>query len=217
MGRAASPGAVWIARQLRQVNPAWGIVSSDLDMLAREWCSPHTRTAIQRLLYALPGADLPALPALTQLVQALRASCYERGEYSGYEIDYSTYVTSGSLMTLVRRNVRQQARAASYAWQRPARRAPGDGVSVDPTGGTDRMYSRHQDRIVVADEAHAQGAMGLGGTRWSFGGEGSLSHRAQLGGQAPPVAGEGLQLRERSHCLAWFSPPAPSSRSSIRR
>ena len=93
-------------------------------MLAREWCSPHTRTAIQRLLYALPGADLRALPALTQLVQALRASCYGRGEYSGYEIDYWTYVTSGSLMTLVRRSVRQQAQAASYAWQRPAPALP---------------------------------------------------------------------------------------------
>jgi hypothetical protein len=116
----SSPGAVWIARQLRQVNPGWGIAAADLDALAREWCSPYTRTAIQRLVLALPGADLRALPALSQLVQALRASCYASGQYAGHEIDYWTHVTAGNLMTLVRINVQRQTQTARYAWKRPA-------------------------------------------------------------------------------------------------
>jgi hypothetical protein len=120
----SSPGAVWIARQLRQVNPRWGIAAADLDALAREWCSPYTQAAIQRLLYGLPGADLRSLPALTQLVQALRASCYATGQYSPYEIDYWTYVTAGNLMTLVRINVQRQAQSATHAWKRPAPRLP---------------------------------------------------------------------------------------------
>lgn len=120
----SSPGAVWIARQLRQVNPGWGIVALDLDMLASEWCSPSTPTAIRRLQNALPGVDLRALPALTQLVQALRASCYSSRRYSGPEIDYWTYVTAGSLMTIVRMNVRRQAQVARYTWTRPAPKLP---------------------------------------------------------------------------------------------
>jgi hypothetical protein len=116
----SSPGAVWIARQLRQVNPRWGLVASDVDTLANEWCSPYTPTAIQRLLFALPGADLRALPALSQLVQALRASCYYRGQYSGQEIDYWTFVTAENLMTFLRTNVQRQARAERSLWRRPA-------------------------------------------------------------------------------------------------
>ena len=204
----SSPGAVWIARQLRQVNPAWGIVASDLDMLAREWCSPYTRTAIQRLLYALPGADLRALPASTQLVQALRASCYTRGRYSSDEIDYWTYVTSGKPMTLVRSNVRHQAQAASYAWQRPAPRSR-QRCLRNPAGSTNRVWGREQYRIVVADEGRAQRTVGMGGTRW-FGREGGLSRCAQLGGQALPLIGKGpaggrasARLRRESRLAVW--------------
>ena len=120
----SSPGAVWIARQLREVNPSWGILASHLDMLANEWCSPSTRFAIRRLLHALPGVDLRALPALTQFVQTLRARCYHSGRYSGPVIDYWTYVTAGSLMTAVRMNVQRQAQVASRTWTRPAPKLP---------------------------------------------------------------------------------------------
>ena len=73
---------------------------------------------------ALSGADTRALPALTQLIMALRVSCYQRGMYSGAEIDYWTYVTAGTLMTLVRSNVTRQVAQSRVAWRRPSPPVP---------------------------------------------------------------------------------------------
>lgn len=120
----SSPGATSIARQLREVNPAWGITAAELDQLANEWCSPFTPNAIERLMNAVWGVDTRALPALTQLVVALRASCYQRRMYSSAEIDYWTHVTAGNLMELVRYNVIRQYAQSSVNWRRPAPPVP---------------------------------------------------------------------------------------------
>lgn len=124
----SSPGAVWIARQLNQVNPSWRIAATGLDQFARDWClasnPDELAFAVNRLiLYTTPGADLRTLPALGQMLRLIEQSCVYQGG-NPVIVNYWIQITANYMMTVVRNNTRSQIRAGGVAWSRPPPTVP---------------------------------------------------------------------------------------------
>jgi hypothetical protein len=124
----ASPGAVWIARQLNQVNPSWHITATGLDQFARDWCwasnPDELAYAVNRLiLYTTPGADLRTLPALGQMLRMIEQSCVHQGGNPAI-VNYWIQITANYMMTVVRNNTRSQIQAGRVAWSRPPPAVP---------------------------------------------------------------------------------------------
>jgi hypothetical protein len=124
----SSPGAVWIARQLNQVNPSWHIAATGLDQFARDWCwasnpAELAYTVNRLILYTTPGADLRTLPALGQMLRLIEQSCVYQGGNPA-TVNYWIQVTANYMMTVVRNNTRSQIQAGRAAWSRPAPAVP---------------------------------------------------------------------------------------------
>jgi hypothetical protein len=124
----SSPGAVWIARQLSQVNPSWHIRAAGLDEFARDWClasnPDELAFAVNRLiLYTTPGADLRTLPALGQMLRLIEQSCVYQGGDPAI-VNYWIHITANYMMTVVRNNTRSQIQAGRVAWSHPPPAVP---------------------------------------------------------------------------------------------
>jgi hypothetical protein len=119
----SSPGAIYIARQLNQIDPRWGVTAAGLDQFERDWCFANNpqqlSVAVNRLIMlTTPGADLRTLPALSQMLQLIEQSCIAQGG-NPPTVDYWIQITANYMMTVVRDNTRREIQAQQTAWTPP--------------------------------------------------------------------------------------------------